>query len=176
MGKLRVDYLKDRDEAVEGVASGASLRSVMASFPTGVTVVAARSNGGEPIGLTVNSFTSVSLEPPLVLVCIGHGSNSHDAIIEAGGFAISVLSAAQEAVAIRFAKRPSESRFDDVDWGEAPSGHPVINGASAWLDCTIHEVIEAGDHSILLGLTHACGGGSDPALVFHQGVMTSTEG
>jgi len=158
------------------VASGASLRSVMASFPTGVTVVAARSDGGDPVGLTVNSFTSVSLEPPLVLVCLGQGSSSHDPIVAAGGFAVSVLAASQGGVAMRFARRPSEGRFDGVEWIEAPSGHPVIAGASAWLDCSIHEVIRAGDHSILLGLTKACGSGEEPALVFHRGALSSTDG
>jgi flavin reductase (DIM6/NTAB) family NADH-FMN oxidoreductase RutF len=176
VGKLRVDHLEDRDESVEEQASGAALRAVMACFPTGVTVVAARDSSGEPIGLTVNSFTSVSLEPPLVLICIGHGSSSHDPIIDARGFTISVLSASQGEVAMRFATRPSEGRFDDVEWRPAPSGHPVIEGAAAWLDCVIDEVITAGDHSILLGRTVACGAGEDPALVFHRGVMGSTEG
>jgi flavin reductase (DIM6/NTAB) family NADH-FMN oxidoreductase RutF len=148
----------------------------MASYPTGVTVVAARTDSGEPVGLTVNSFTSVSLEPPLVLVCLWHESSSHDAIIAAGGFAVSVLAASQEDVAMRFASRPSEGRFEGVAWKEAPSGHPVIEGASAWLDCSIHQVIAAGDHSILLGMTKACGWGEEPALIFHRGVLGSTEG
>ena len=157
------------------MASGASLRSVMACFPTGVTVVAARSGSGAPIGLTVNSFTSVSLDPPLVLVCISHGASSHDSIIGARGFTVSVLSAAQAEVAQRFATRPSEGRFAGVEWRAAPSGHPVIEGAAAWLDCAIHEVIPAGDHSILLGRTTAWGAGVEPALVFHRGVMGSTD-
>jgi flavin reductase (DIM6/NTAB) family NADH-FMN oxidoreductase RutF len=176
VGKLGVDHVEDLDELGEGEASGDSLRSVMACFPTGVTVVAARGASGEPIGLTVNSFTSVSLEPPLVLVCIGHGSSSHDPIIAARGFTISVLSAGQGDVAMRFATRPSEGRFDDVDWRAAPSGHPVIEGAAAWLDCVIDEVITAGDHSILLGRTLWCGAGENPALVFHRGAMGSTDG
>jgi len=175
VGKLRVDHLEEQDEAREGEASGASLRSVMACFPTGVTVVAARDASGEPIGLTVNSFTSVSLEPPLVLVCIARGSSSHDAIIASQGFTVSVLAASQGDVAYRFAKRPSEGRFDEVNWRAAPSGHPVIEGAAGWLDCAIDEVIAAGDHSIVLGRTRACGAGNDPALVFHRGEMSSTQ-
>jgi flavin reductase (DIM6/NTAB) family NADH-FMN oxidoreductase RutF len=146
----------------------------MASFPTGVTVVATRSDGGDPVGITVNSFTSVSLEPPLVLVCIGHGSSFHDPIVSAEGFSISILSAGQAEVAHRFARRPLEGRFDDVDWTEAPSGNPLISGASAWLDCSVCEVITAGDHSILLGLSEACGWEDEPPLVFHRGVMTTT--
>jgi flavin reductase (DIM6/NTAB) family NADH-FMN oxidoreductase RutF len=147
----------------------------MACFPTGVTVVAARDASDQPIGLTVNSFTSVSLDPPLVLVCIGHRSSSHDPIIASKGFTISVLSSFQADVAMRFATRPSEGRFDQVAWRAAPSGHPVVEGAAAWLDCSIDEVIVAGDHSILLGRTTACGAGDHPALVFHRGEMGSTD-
>ena len=175
MGKLRANQVEERDEGGEGEASGALLRSVMACFPTGVTVVAARNASGEPLGLTVNSFTSVSLEPPLVLICIGHGSSSHDPIIAARGFTISVLAASQGDVATRFARLPSEGRFDEVAWRAAPSGHPVIEGAAAWLDCSIDEVIVAGDHSILLGRTLACGAGEEPVLVFHRGTMFSTD-
>ena len=176
MGKLRADPLEDRDEERQSEAKEASLRSVMACFPTGVTVVAARDASGDPLGLTVNSFTSVSLEPPLVLVCIGHGSSSHDPIVEAGAFTVSVLAATQVDVALRFASRPSEGRFEEVGWRPAPSGHPVIEGAAAWLDCVMDEIITAGDHSILLGRTLASGIGEGPALVFHRGVMSSTEG
>lgn len=155
--------------------AGASLRAVMASFPTGVTVVAIRDRG-ELVGLTVNSFTSVSLDPPLILVCLAHSSSSHDPIVTAGGFTVNVLSAAQGEVAQRFASRPSEGRFDTVEWSEAPSGHPLIEGASAWLDCSLQKVITAGDHSILLARATAFGWGEEPALVFHRGVMASTEG
>lgn len=174
MGKLRVDHLEDRDEDEDTVGAGESLRTVMASFPTGVTVVAAQTGDGHPIGLTVNSFTSVSLEPPLVLVCISHDSSSHDPIVDAGGFAISVLSAEQRGVAGRFAARPPEGRFAEVEWREAPSGHPIIVGASAWLDCTLQEVLPAGDHSILLARVDATGSEDTPALVFHRGNMSST--
>jgi flavin reductase (DIM6/NTAB) family NADH-FMN oxidoreductase RutF len=176
VGKLRVDDLEDRDEAREGKASGASLRAVMACFPTGVTVVAARGGGDGPIGLTVNSFTSVSLEPPLVLVCIARSSSSHDSIVASGGFTVSVLSASQADVALRFATRPSQGRFDEVPWRTAPSGSPVIEGAAAWLDCSIDQVIAAGDHSIVLGRVGACGADEDPSLVFHRGEMGSTDG
>lgn len=158
------------------MATGVSLRSVMACFPTGVTVVGTRNAAGEPVGLTVNSFTSVSLDPPLVLVCIDRDSRSHDPIIAADGFTVSVLSARQSNVAQRFASRPSEGRFEEVRWRAAPSGHPVIEGATAWLDCSIQQVISAGDHSILLGRAEASAWRDEPALVFHRGVMSSTEG
>jgi flavin reductase (DIM6/NTAB) family NADH-FMN oxidoreductase RutF len=148
----------------------------MASFPTGVTVVASRSPEGRPVGLTVNSFTSVSLEPPLVLVCIDHGATSHDPIVQSEGFAVSVLADDQADVAIRFSSYPSEGRFEDVDWHPTPSGYPVVAGAAAWIDCSLHEVIRAGDHSIVLGRATACGANEVPALLFHSGTMRSTDG
>ena len=153
--------------------AGATLRSVMARFPTGVTVVTTRDAQGAPLGLTVNSFTSVSLEPPLVLVCIGRSTGSHDRLIASGGFAVSVLSEAQADIARRFARQPSDGRFDGVAWWQAPSGNPVIEGATAWLDCAIEQVMEAGDHTIVLGRAQSCGSSDTPALLVHRGALKS---
>jgi len=150
------------------------LREVMACLPTGVTVVAACDTDGEPYGLTVSSFTSVSLEPPLVLVCIGHRSSSHDRLVGGDSFSINLLSAEQEAVALRFAREPSQGRFDDVDWAPSPSGAPILAGTTAWIDCCLGEVLTAGDHSILLGRVESSGLTDRPALVFHRGRMGST--
>jgi len=143
----------------------------MACFPTGVTVVATRDSQGAPVGLTVNSFTSVSLEPPLVLVCIDQGAQSHEPLIIAGSFAVSILAATQADVAKRFAVRPSEGRFEGVAWTPAPSGSPVLSGAAAWLDCATHEVITAGDHVIILGRVDAAGTNNVSALLFHRGAL-----
>ena len=152
------------------------LRDVMAAYPTGVTVVAATDDTGTPYGLTVNSFTSVSLDPPLVLVCIGHASSSHDRLVSGGGFAVNILSAEQDAVAMRFAREPSEGRFDEIGWELAPSGSPILEAAAAWLDCTLAEVLTAGDHSILIGRVQACAAEETASLVFHRGRLGSTEG
>ncbi len=148
-----------------------SFRTVMSCFPTGVTVVAARDAEGRPLGLTVNSFTSVSLEPPLVLVCINRGANSHDPLLAAAGFTVSILSASQSDIASRFAAAPSEGRFDDVEWSPAPSGNPVLAGSAAWLDCVVHEVVTAGDHTIVLGRAVAADWTEEPALLFHRGKL-----
>jgi flavin reductase (DIM6/NTAB) family NADH-FMN oxidoreductase RutF len=153
----------------------ASLRDVMAGFPTGVTIVAACDESGDPYGLTVNSFTSVSLEPPLVLVCIGHTSSSHDRLCAAGRFVINILSGAQGAVAWRFASEPSEGRFDDLGWSPSESGHPILDGAVAWLDCTVQDVLVSGDHSILVGRVETSDVCDLPALVFHRGRLRSTD-
>ena len=158
----------------EQAASAAALRTVMTCVPTGVTVVGTRDpEGGKPLGLTVSSFTSVALEPPLVLVCIGRASASHDRLILTGRFAISVLSATQEDVARRFARSPSEGRFDEFPWWTSPSGNPVLEGSTAWVDCAIEETMQAGDHTIIVARATACGATDIPALVHHRGKMSA---
>lgn len=153
----------------------ATLREVMSAYPTGVTIVAACDAAGAPYGLTVNSFASVSLDPPLVLVCIGHSSMSHDPLVAAPSFSVNVLSADQGEVAGRFARAPSEGRFDDVTWVPGDSGSPLLPGAVAWLDCSVHEVLHGGDHSILVGRVERSRVVDRPALVFHRGRMSSTD-
>ena len=153
-----------------------SLRRVMASYPTGVTVVAARDDMGEPFGLTVNSFTSVSLDPPLILVCIGDSSTSHDRFVASRHFSVNLLSGAQGAVAGRFAVEPSVGRFDDFAWKVSDSGSPILEGVVGWLDCEVHEILRGGDHSIVIGRVMAADANERPALVYHRGTMTSIAG
>lgn len=152
----------------------ASLREVMSVYPTGVTVVAASDPDGSPYGLTVNSFTSLSLEPPLVLVCIGHTSSSHARLIAAPGFTVNVLAAQQEQVAFRFSRDPSEGRFDDFRWRRTASGAPVLDGVAAWLECSVHEVLAGGDHSIVVGRVRRSAVSDRPALLFHRGRLGPT--
>jgi 3-hydroxy-9,10-secoandrosta-1,3,5(10)-triene-9,17-dione monooxygenase reductase component len=144
-------------------------RRVMGHFPTGVTVVAARDVDGEPYGLTVNSFTSVSLDPPLVLVCIDRQANSHDRLVETRTFAVSVLAANQAHIAARFASAPSWGRFEDLAWGVSPAGDPIVEKAAAWVACSLMESHEAGDHTILVGRVESVGERDADALIFHRG-------
>jgi len=153
-----------------------SLRQVMAGFPTGVTVVAAADATGRPYGLTVSSFTSVSLDPPLVLVCIGHSSSSHDRLVEAESFVVNILASDQAPTALRFSSEPSDGRFEEVTWSPGPMGDPILEGAVAWLACHTEEVHTGGDHSILLGRVWAASTSDRPALVFHRGQLSSTDG
>jgi flavin reductase len=148
------------------------LRAVLGRFATGVTVVAA--GGDEPRGMTANSFTSVSIEPPLVLVCVNRNASIHRAVLESGSFAVSVLSARQEHVARYFAdhSRPrGDAEFGAVDWSPAPrTGAPVLDGALAWLDCALAACYDGGDHVIFLGSVLASGSGSaHDALLFFGG-------
>ncbi|MEO0619233.1 MAG: flavin reductase family protein [Pseudomonadota bacterium] len=126
------------------------LRRALGAFVTGVTVVTTLDSEGNPRGFTANSFTSVSLEPPLILVCIGKSGASFEAFRNAGGYAVNILSEAQRDVSGVFASQV-ENRFANVDWVPGPAGNPVFDGTAAWLDCTMHEQVDAGDHVILIG-------------------------
>ena len=147
----------------------------MGTFPTGVTVVTAMDEDGAPLGLTVNSFTSVSLDPPLVLVCIDTKSNSHDRLVASGSFTVNVLAAEHDALARRFASNPAEGRFDGLGWIPGPTGAPILDGMAAWLACTVEEVYPGGDHSIVLGRVTEARATPAPALLFHRGTLGALE-
>ncbi len=155
---------------------GQTLRGVMGCFPTGVTVVAALDPNGSPFGLTVNAFTSVSLDPPLVLVCIDRRASSHDLLLSAARFTVNILRADQAEVATRFSKEPSHTRFEQVAWHRSESGEPLLEGASAWLECSLHEICDGGDHYILVGRVASASVEDGPSLVFYRGTFQSTAG
>lgn len=144
-------------------------RQIMGEFVTGVTVVTSRRESGEPCGLTANAVASVSLDPLLVLVCIDRRAASHDCVVSSGRFAISVLAAEDEWVARRFSEPEGANKFHGLEVRTAVTGSPIVGCALAWLDCRIWKVVEAGDHSIVVG--EALDGGvrdGDP-LLFHRG-------
>ena len=130
------------------------LRSVLGNFATGVTAVCSRTPEGAPFGLTVSSFTSVSLDPPLVSFCVKGGSWSWDQIQASRRFSVSVLSSDHSDVC-RTLARPSDDRLAGIDWFESPTGAPLISGALAWFDCRLHAAHRAGDHDIVLGLVES---------------------
>lgn len=143
----------------------------MRSYPTGVTVVTARAPGGGVLGMTATSFTSVSLDPPLILVCVDHASSSHDGLVAAETFCVNILSTDQADLAMRFSFEPSTTRFASVAWREAPSRSPILEGAVAWIECGVAAVHPGGDHSILVGNvldTEVMGG---EALAFYRGTF-----
>jgi flavin reductase (DIM6/NTAB) family NADH-FMN oxidoreductase RutF len=148
------------------------LRTVLSGFATGVTVVTVA--GDHPHGMTANSFTSVSLDPPLVLVCVKHDARLHQALGAAGAFGVSVLAADQERIARYFshADRPRGlAQFAAVDWSPGgETGVPLISDALAWLECTLWQVYEGGDHSIFLGrLVSAVQRTATEPLLFYGG-------
>lgn len=145
-----------------------ALRNAFGTFMTGVTVVTAHDKNGAPLGFTANSFTSVSLDPPLVLVCLANTSQNYDALVGAVGFAVNILAETQIAISNTFA-RPSENRFADISWHNGPQGSPVIDDVAAWFDCTLHQTVQAGDHVILIGAVKAFDSTTAPGLGYARG-------
>jgi flavin reductase (DIM6/NTAB) family NADH-FMN oxidoreductase RutF/DNA-binding IclR family transcriptional regulator len=144
-------------------------RDVLGHYPTGVVLVTAISRSGEPIGMIVGSFTSVSLDPPLVAYLPTTTSKSYAVLREVDTFCINVLSADQELLCRRFAS-PGDDKWAGVGWTPSPGGAPVLEDAVAWIECTTESEIEAGDHYIVLGRVRELGVQNPMApLLFFQG-------
>lgn len=126
------------------------LRDAFGAFMTGVTVVTTNDGEGMPIGFTANSFSSVSLDPPLLLVSIDKRSANFANFTGCPHFAINILAEQQKETSNVFAQK-IEDRFSLVNWHKASSGVPLLDGSSAWFDCALHQVVDAGDHAILIG-------------------------
>ncbi|MDQ0475360.1 alpha/beta fold hydrolase [Labrys wisconsinensis] len=127
-----------------------AFRKALGTFLTGVTVVATLQEDGEPRGFTANSFTSVSLDPPLVLICIAKTASSYPVFSAAGHFAVSILAETQADVSSLFATRNAD-KFARAAWRKGITGSPILADVAAWFDCRRHDVVEAGDHIILIG-------------------------
>lgn len=151
------------------------LKHAMRVYPQGVTVVTTDSHG--PKGLTVSSFTSVSLDPPLVLVSIAKGSALHDLFREAKSYAVNFLADDQKSVSDRFAGRTqSKERFEGIRFVAGVTGSPLISGVRAVLECRSWNVYEGGDHSILVGEVVAAKTlNSKRPLVYYSQQYTTTE-
>lgn len=124
-------------------------RKVLSHWATGVAVVTSMHEGA-PVGLAVTSFTSVSLDPPLVLFCADKGSRSWPKIEASGKYCVNLLRHDQEHVSNNFAGK-AEDKFADIDWSPSEQGSPVLGDALGWIDCTLFDVVEVGDHFLAIG-------------------------
>jgi flavin reductase (DIM6/NTAB) family NADH-FMN oxidoreductase RutF len=146
-----------------------ALRDALGRFATGVTIVTtADPVSGEPVGFTANSFTSVSLEPPILLVCLAHTAASYALFKASETFAVNVLAAEQVETAKVFARRGAD-KFAAVGWHPGARGAPLIDGSLARFDCAMHERVTAGDHDVLLGRVLGFSRHDGRALVYHSG-------
>jgi anti-sigma factor (TIGR02949 family) len=152
----------------------AHFRQLLGHFATGVTVVTALTPGGQPIGMTVNSLASVSLQPPLVLMCIDRQAEAHDVLLEAREFVVNVLAHDQEVWSRRFADQ-HEERFDGVGYRTSPRGLIVLEGALAYFECRHYADYPGGDHTIILGEVMGGEAGSGRPLLFYRGGYTGLE-
>lgn len=127
------------------------LRKALGQFPTGVTIVTTVRNDGTPVGLTVNSFNSLSLEPPMVLWSINSKSPSLEYFIRNGKFAICILSERHEELSRRFGKYSGQDKFDSVEFSMTESGLPVVRGVIAYFECDVDRAMSMGDHHLMIG-------------------------
>ena len=151
--------------------SPAAMRDVLGHFATGVVVVTARAADGTSLGFTCQSFASLSLDPPLVSFAPALTSSTWPRIREVGTFCVNVLAEDHRDLSVGFARSGGGvDKFAGVDWCPAPSGAPVLEGVSAWIDCTLWAEHDGGDHTIVVGRVHDLG--ADPArlpLLFYRG-------
>lgn len=151
------------------------LKQTMRRWASGVTIVTARA-GDTQSGMTVSAFSSVTLDPPLILVCLNKSASVPALLQQTDSFAVSLLGAGQETISSRFAGMvelaEGESRFDGVPTFTAATGAPLIEGSLAWIDCKIHAIHEAGTHLIVIGRVIATGQNpaiDEPLLYFNRG-------
>ena len=146
------------------------LRDALASFATGIAIVTSIDDSGTPVGVTINSFSSVSMNPPLVLFCLDRKAFSLPTFLGAGHFAINILEVSQDELAHRFAT-PLADKWAGVRWVAGAGGVPLLPGCVASLECRRYNVLEGGDHLIILGeVTAATSHPDREALLYKRGL------
>ncbi len=164
-----------------GSVDAREFRTALGRFASGITIMSTIQDGVAH-AMTANAFTSVSLDPPLVLVCVDHAVRMHDAVLECGEWAISVLADTHQPIAERFAKsgRDLYSQFDGIGVQPGPkTGCPLIEGALSWLECRTWATYPGGDHTIVVGEVVSLGSGEpdDPsALIYYAGGYRALKG
>ncbi|TDQ42922.1 flavin reductase family protein [Aureibacillus halotolerans] len=145
-------------------------KDVMSKYPTGVTIVTTTGEDGEPVGLTVNSFASVSIDPLLVLWSIDDHVNSKNIFANAKGFAVHILAEEQGDLCWTFARKDVD-RFASCKWSLSPNGLPIIEGAKAVLQCDTYQAVPAGDHTVMIGkVIDIENSDRTPMIYYHRGI------
>lgn len=153
----------------------ATFRSILGRFASGVTVVTAQ-DGDVDHGMTASAFCSLSLDPPLALVCVEHAARMHDVLERVDAFAVNMLAADQEAVSRRFAEQPDDGRFDGLGFDRGVTGAPLLHDTLAWLECELVDRHPGGDHTIFVGRVVAAESGEvDRPLLYYRGGYTQLE-
>ena len=154
--------------------SQSAFRAVLGRFASGVTVVTARDRRGRDIGMTVSAFSSLSLDPPLVLMCIDHSASVYNSLCKAPCFIANILSEGQEAIARRFAET-SGNRFDGIGYERGQNGAAVLRDVLGYIECTVVERYEAGDHDIIIGSVELAEANEGKPLLYYRGGYTQLE-
>jgi flavin reductase (DIM6/NTAB) family NADH-FMN oxidoreductase RutF len=144
-------------------------RSVLGRFASGVTVVTVADKRGRDYGITVTAFSSLSLEPPLVLVCIDHDASILPALAGATHFVVNILAAHQEAIARRFSVPEAEQRFEGLGFTRGQNGAALLEDVLASIECRVVQSVVGGDHTIFIGETEAASVRQDTPLLYYRG-------
>jgi flavin reductase (DIM6/NTAB) family NADH-FMN oxidoreductase RutF len=152
-----------------------TFRSVLGRFASGITVVTARGDDGEDCGMTVSAFCSVSLVPPLVLLCVDHTASMHGMLLEAEHFAVNILAAHQEYVSRRFSGPDERKRFEGVGYARGLTGAALLDDALAHIECRRVAQHPAGDHTIVVGAVEAAAAHSHRPLLYYRGGYAQLE-
>jgi 3-hydroxy-9,10-secoandrosta-1,3,5(10)-triene-9,17-dione monooxygenase reductase component len=152
----------------ESAARARQFRDVLGLFASGVTVITSMSDGA-PVGMTCQSFSSVSLEPPLVMFCPAKTSRAWPLMQRAGFFCVNILGRDQAAISQAMATKGTD-KYDGIAWSPASTGAPLLDGVIGYVDCTVHSVHEAGDHYVVLGRVKELGFGEEGhPLLYYRG-------
>lgn len=162
--KTTMDVSKDIDPR--------NLRDALGAFATGVAIATTIGDGGSPVGLTISSFNSVSLDPPLILWSLAKSAPSIEAFRTHGNFAINILAEDQHGICMQFA-RPSEDKFAGIRFRTGHAGVPLIEGSAAHFECRTHARHPGGDHEIFVGEVLQLSSSDHAPLVFHRGQFKS---
>ena len=147
-----------------------TFRSVLGRFASGITIVTTRDANDRDCGMTVSAFCSVSLIPPLVLICVDHAASSHETLLEASHFAVSILAAHQEPLSRRFSGPDEDKRFDGVGYSRGLTGAALLDDALAHIECKRVAHYGAGDHTVVIGeVDSAVAHGHRPLLYYRGG-------
>jgi flavin reductase (DIM6/NTAB) family NADH-FMN oxidoreductase RutF len=153
--------------SIESVAANVNLREFAGCFPTGVAVVTTSDDSGMPHGITISALTSLSLDPPLLLICLSKSSNTLAALRESRRFCINLLASEQAGISKHFASK-SPDKFSSISYSVGELEVPLIDGALAHGECTVHAMHDGGDHTIVVGKVESTmKNGGDP-LVYYQ--------
>ena len=152
-----------------------TFRSVLGRFASGITVVTACDGAGKDLGMTVSAFCSVSLVPPLVLICVDHVASMHDVLLETSHFAVNILAAHQEPLSRRFSGPDEHKRFDGVGYSRGTTGPALLDDALAHIECRRVAHNEAGDHTVIVGEVEVATAHSDRPLLYYRGGYAQLE-
>ena len=150
------------------------VRDISGTFATGVTVVTTKDASGKPVGMTANSFSSLSLNPPLVLISIDKGASLYKHFMETNFFAINILSEKQEHLSRQFSRKNID-RFEGVNYAEGVTGTPILSDTIGYFDCAVNNYYDGGDHTIIIGEVKNGEGRDGKPLLFHRGKYVQIE-